>query len=99
MRTIWVILLSLIVFALGFGGSLAYSGYKASTDAFSLLCHVLDEGERNKDFTRVQRGLIIDRTVAKMQRADTDRDRERGGFLKDLKTGCIKIAPGIQPKS
>ena len=99
MRMIWVILLSLIVFAFGLGGSLAYSGYKASADAFSLLCHVLDEGERNKVFTPEQRGLIIDRTVAKMQRADTDRNRRRAGFLNDLKTGCIKVVPGSQTKS
>ncbi|MEM6498280.1 MAG: hypothetical protein AAF709_16345 [Pseudomonadota bacterium] len=89
MRKIWIIVLAFIFFAIGFGGSLAYSGYKASADAFSLLCHVLDEGERNKYFTQEQRGLIIDRTIAKIQQTGKNRSKARGGFLKDLKTGCI----------
>lgn len=87
MKTIWVVLLSLIAFVVcGFAGFTVSSASGALT-SMRLSCDILETGEKKGFWTKAQRGAIVDNMMKKAKQ----RDGQANDVVKQLKGDCSKM--------
>jgi hypothetical protein len=88
MRKIWVIILSVVAFALGAFGTLAYTGANDTVAGMQIACELLDKAEASQVLTKQQRVDVIERVQHNIQQSSPGKDPNSGSFLSKFKSGC-----------
>jgi hypothetical protein len=94
MRTIWVVILSLIALVVGAFGGLAWKGATGSLDGIHIACETANVAQKSGLMTKAQSDDTVDRMLKRIEKSDRNIDV----FGKELKTGCPTFTKIGRPK-
>ncbi len=92
MKTIWVVVLSLLALVVGAFGGLAWRGASSALEGLRIACALTSTAEQSGILTKAQMADSIDRLSKSLNKDGGASNSSLDQLTKELKTGCPTFA-------